>query len=642
MPDEFAVIPFALKKDNSILYALAAGLSLEVAAHLRSCGIDVAIAAPGEQDDDSAKVKLIAIAEELSTQQVLEYIEMADRDRSVHKAISGAIETIGDDIDSAGFSLQLRAVNILGGFELLSVSGELKPDLFVERFRVLMSELAEACGLDEKTKWQASSNNFSAWLMALQLNAHATLAGLNALKAEPSQVYELALKAAKLDPSQTRLREHLVDFIRNTELERPTNPMAAGTALEAVCGKTEPDWDSLFCYGILMMNGSEPARAAKIFSLLLEDKFPPKGNNKKADAAMMAGIAFNHAERFGEAQRVLGIAMKDEGNRVDAIVESAKSSAGLGELAVAERLWKRATELDPQNEDAWMNLAQAALQHGRHEEGIKMFKKVAKLVDLSREAMIAIADIFMGIDDLTAAIEISRRYVDAHQGDALAHVTLATAYNKKGQHKMALKALEKAELCHGVEEFRSFIIRQQRVAEHPKIEELFKKTAADALDGDAQHAEKALQKIVDEHTDFVEARYFLGVAMRRNDKLSEAEEIFKLLLVESDLPGCHKELTGICAILGRSSEALEHAEAALEETPGEEDPTLFTNMAAALMENDRIDDALKFAQRAEMHMPEDAFTQRIMALLKNRMGKRGLLKNLKAVLKEAWSWKRKK
>ncbi|MCF6227667.1 MAG: tetratricopeptide repeat protein [Planctomycetes bacterium] len=641
MADEFAVIPFALQKDDPKLYALAAGLSMEVAAYLRECGVDVAIAAPGEQDEDSADVKLIAIAEEMDTQQVIEYVEMVAGENEVNKAVSGAIEIIDDDFESAGFILRLRAVNIAGGFELYSGQCKITPSTYKAEFSSCLKDIASVCQL-ESTDWQPSSDNFKAWVMAMQLSAYATLAGLHALKTEPSQVYELALTAAKLDSKQTRIREHLVDFIRHTELERQTDPKTAATTLETVCGKITPDWDSLFCYGILMMNASEPARAAKTFSLLLDDKFPPEGENKKADAAMMAGIAFNAAERWQEAQRALSVAMKDEENRVDAIVESAKSSAGLGEWTVAERLWQRAVELDPQNEDGWMNLATRAMDYGEIEKALKIFKKVSKLEEPSREAMATIADVFLQIGDLSDAVEVAKRFAEDLPGDALANIVLATAYNKNGRHKLALKSLEKAELCHGVAEFEPIIVRQRRFAKHPEIEELFKKSAANALDGDAAEAALELQGIVEKHEDFVEARYFLGVALRRDEKLSEAEQVFTQLLIDSDLPGCHKELTGICAVQGRSKEALAHAEAALEDMAGEDDPQLFTNLAAALMENDRIDEALKYAQRAEMHMPDDEFTKRVLALLKQKMSKRGLIKNLRAVMKEAWSWKRKK
>ncbi|MDC1142625.1 tetratricopeptide repeat protein [Planctomycetota bacterium] len=641
MPDEFAVIPFALKKDEPAMYALAAGLSMEVAAWLRQGGVDVAIAAPGEQDDDSVDIKLIALSEEMDDAQVLEYIEMAVGENEVRTAISGVLEPSVDMLNE-GFVLKLRAVNVTGGFGLMADECTVRPDDFAASLGRVLGDLAESCGLDVSESWQPTSSNFTAWLMAVQLNAHATLAGLNVRKTVANDVYELALNAAKLDPKQMRVREHLVDYIRHTELERPSDPMTAGVTLEAVCGKTDPDWDSLFCYGILMMNANDPARAAKTFSILLEEKFPPSGDNKTADAAMMAGIAFNAAERFAEAQRALSVAMKDETSRVAAIVESAKSSAGLGEMAVAERLWQRATELDPQSEDAWMNLATRAMDRGEIENATKIFKKVSKLEDPSRAALATVADVFMNLGDYSGAITVAKRFAEDHPGDALAHVALATAYNKNGRHKVALKALEKADLCFEAEELRPIIARQRRFAEHPEIEDEFKAAAEFALEGDAATAESKLRSIVERFNDFVEAEYFLGVALRRQEKLAEAETLFKRLLIEADIPGCHKELTGISAMQGKKDEALEHAEAALEETSGDDDPQLYTNMAAALMENDRIDEALKFAQRAEMHMPDDEFTKRVLALLKQKMGKRGLLKNLGAVLKEAWSWRRKK
>jgi hypothetical protein len=69
-----------------------------------------------------------------------------------------------------------------------------------------------------------------------------------------------------------------------------------------------------------------------------------------------------------------------------------------------------------------------------------------------------------------------------------------------------------------------------------------------------------------------------------------------------------------------------------------EDPTAMTNYAAALTENGRLEEALKYAQRAGAIMPDDPVNQRLLDLLEARFRKRSFLTNMKSVLKEAGSW----
>ena len=102
------------------------------------------------------------------------------------------------------------------------------------------------------------------------------------------------------------------------------------------------------------------------------------------------------------------------------------------------------------------------------------------------------------------------------------------------------------------------------------------------------------------------------------------------------LPGLEKQLTQIYSALGEPKKALEYAQKAIDAAP--DDPTAMANYAGALLENERIDEALKYAQRASAIMPDDPMTQRLLALLEARFGKRGFGANLRSVLKDAGSW----
>jgi tetratricopeptide (TPR) repeat protein len=234
------------------------------------------------------------------------------------------------------------------------------------------------------------------------------------------------------------------------------------------------------------------------------------------------------------------------------------------------------------------------------------------------------------------ALEAAERYAQEYPGDAIAHVLHASALNASGRHKRALKTLAQAEVCVGAGELEDLITRQRRFAEHPDAEARFRKLAGDAVEDDAEQAEQGLRALLEAWPDFWEARMFLGIALRRQEQWQEARKVLEELRSERELPGIDKELTGIYSVLNEPKLALEAAKRAMEAAP--EDATLITNYAAALLENGDVDDALKYAQRAEMLMPGDERTAKVMQLIAIKMKKRGLIKNFRAVFRDAADW----
>jgi len=145
-----------------------------------------------------------------------------------------------------------------------------------------------------------------------------------------------------------------------------------------------------------------------------------------------------------------------------------------------------------------------------------------------------------------------------------------------------------------------------------------------------------MRELIERFPEFWEAHLFLGISLRRLERWQEAREVLEHLKANQQLPGIDKELTGIYSQLGQPEKALECAKQAMDAAP--EDPTLLTNYAAALLENDRVDEAAKYAARAEMLMPGDEPTAKLMELIKLRMTRRGMIKNFAATIKEAASW----
>jgi superkiller protein 3 len=61
--------------------------------------------------------------------------------------------------------------------------------------------------------------------------------------------------------------------------------------------------------------------------------------------------------------------------KADDLIESARAAVDSGNLAIAEVLLKRATEVDPKNKFAWNNLGLIYLQVRQDDQAIAAFQK---------------------------------------------------------------------------------------------------------------------------------------------------------------------------------------------------------------------------------------------------------------------------
>ena len=123
----------------------------------------------------------------------------------------------------------------------------------------------------------------------------------------------------------------------------------------------------------------------------------------------------------------------------------------------------------------------------------------------------------------------------------------------------------------------------------------------------------------------------LGIALRRMEKWNEAKEQFEEIIKERSVPAADKELTGIYSQLGDLAKALEFAKRAYDAQP--DDPEIIANYAAALLENDELTEAYKFARRAESMAPADEVTRTLIQQILARSESRGFLANIKAAAK---------
>lgn len=635
-----AVIPFSTRISDELAGHVARGLSLELSDWLTDQGGECLVLTSAQTEEDGAWRKLVSFNEELSSEAVNELIHGIP-DENGHEpefklVVSGIIEQIADTQYQDGLHIAISVTDLSGGFSRGRFTADLMPASFGDSIAGLFRQVAEALGLAAKSPYATITRNFQAWLNLLITRALILAAEVGAVARDAKGVYNPALEALRLDPAFTIARDKLGDLAQALVLERGFEAGEAVKALDQAVARSGADWRTLRARGHLMLAANEPSNAAKAFCQVLSGKFEAPDKSERMRAALLAGKAFNLAERHVEAQRVLSVAMQAENLRVEAIVESATSSAALGENAVAERLWRRALELEPQSIAARLYLARLYRSRGEADKAAEQYEELIKAPGLPREVFADAAEFFVVNGRHEQALGAAERYADEHPGDAIAHVLMASSLNALGKHKRALKSLEKAEVCVGVEEIRDLVTRQRRYAEHPDAEQRFRAGADAALTGNAERGEAEMRELLARFPEFWEAHLFLGIALRRRQKWQEARGVLEHLKANQQLPGIDKELTGIYSQLGQPGKALECAKQAMDAAP--EDPTLLTNYAAALLENDKIDEAAKYAARAEMLMPGDEPTRKLQELIKLRMTKRGMIKNFAATIKEATSW----
>lgn len=642
MPPTFAIVPFASRSDEDRSARIAQGLSLELAEWLRAGGAEVPLLTSAQTEEDGAWRRLVNYQEELSPAAVAELLELMrggeddDSTNELRLIASGSLDvtTEGDTVMSLAGSFTVT--DAPGAFAAARIEIALQAQNFGTEVQRLFTELASAMGHQPTTPYETGTANFQAWLNLLITRALKLAADLGALERDEYDIYAPAVEAARLDPAFTSARDRLGELATVAVLERGFEPGPAADALDAVIKHTGRDWRSERVRGQLLLMADKPEQAARSFCMLIKGKFEAPTADERRHAALLAGKAFNQANRYAEAQRVLSLAMEAEHLKVDAIVEAGSSSAALGEAKVAERLWLRAIELDKHSVPARLHLAHLYRREGDAQKAAGQYEALLSAPELPREVFADAAEFFVVNRMHETACATAERYSTEYPGDAIAHVLLASSLNQLGRHKRALKALEQAELCAGVSQIEPLVARQRRFAEHPEAEAEFRRLADVALSGEAADAEKGLQGLVKSFPDFWEAHYFLGVAYRRQQKFEQALQVFEPLHEGHDLPGLDKELTVVNSALGRVEKALEHAQHAIDAAP--DDPTAMTNYAAALLENNRLDEALKYAQRAAAIMPDDPVTRKLTDLLEAKFKKRGLVANFKSVWREATSW----
>jgi len=630
-----AVIPLSSEEGDKHAALVGRGLALEFIDWLKQAKVDCVLLTSTHVDDDGRQRSLVNFSEDLDTATVSDIVNMAQEENvedetdslpDIQIVFSGYLKREGEN-----YEVNFHVTDAAGAYTRGSAQTRITAGSFGSEVSGLFSESAKLAGLIPPPTYNPGTERLAAWNQLMVTRALRLAGEVGALGHDMPDVFEPAIKAARLDRGCKAARERLCELAEVLVFERGFDPQRALHAVDDVTRLVGANWRSVQVRGQLLEALNKPAEAAKHFARLLKGEHEAPTAELRGRAAMSAGRAFNMAGKFEEAARMLARSMKQEELRVESIVESGASSLGMGEVIVAQRLWQRALELEPGHIGAHLRLAHLFAGEGKIEEAGAQYSKLLEIEGVPREVFGDAAEFFYNHKLFETAATAAKRFTEEFPGEAIAHLLHASALNALQRHAEALVEMNQAELCAGVSALKDITLRQRRWAEHPEAEARLHEAADLVFGEEATTASAKLSALVADYPDFWEARMLLGISLRRQQKWEEARKEFEAIIVDRSVPAADKELTGIYSQLGKPDLALVCAKRALDAQP--DDPEVMANYAAALLENDELGEAYKFARRAESMAPTDDVTKRLIEQILARSEKRGFLANIKAAAK---------
>jgi len=228
--------------------------------------------------------------------------------------------------------------------------------------------------------------------------------------------------------------------------------------------------------------------------------------------------------------------------------------AGLGQLALAVKSYKKAISIDPEYAKAHYNLGDAYHHQNKHKESIKSYKK---------------------------SLEIDPEYAEAYNN-------LGNIYRESGEYNQAVRSYEKA-----------LIIKSNFFEANYGLGLTFYEL------GEIESMINHLERAVSIHPNLAEAHNFLGVAYNELGQLDDAVESYlKALDKNPNFSEVYNNLGNAYTELGQLDEAIESYLKALDLNP--DYPALHNNLGNAYKELGQLDNALKSYRNALIHNPDNA------------------------------------
>ena len=130
--------------------------------------------------------------------------------------------------------------------------------------------------------------------------------------------------------------------------------------------------------------------------------------------------------------------------KADELVESARAAGEAGNLAVAEALLKRATEIEPKNKFAWNNLGLVYMSERLDDQAIAAFQKQLEVNPYDEFAYNNLGRVYWQDRKYEEAVKAFNKQLENNPLDKFAHANLGAMYAEWHKYDLAAPELEKA------------------------------------------------------------------------------------------------------------------------------------------------------------------------------------------------------
>jgi Flp pilus assembly protein TadD len=150
------------------------------------------------------------------------------------------------------------------------------------------------------------------------------------------------------------------------------------------------------------------------------------------------------AQQLSVESTVAGGLVPPADMKADDLLESARAAVDAGNLAIAEVLLKRATEIDPKNKFAWNNLGLIYLQVRQDDQAIAAFQKQIEVNPYDEFAYNNLGRAYWQDRKYDEAAKAFNKQLENNPLDKFAHANLGAMYAEWHKYDLAVPELEKA------------------------------------------------------------------------------------------------------------------------------------------------------------------------------------------------------
>ncbi len=160
--------------------------------------------------------------------------------------------------------------------------------------------------------------------------------------------------------------------------------------------------------------------------------------------AFRRAVGSDLAQQLSVESTVAGGLVPPADMKADDLIESARAAVDAGNLAIAEVLLKRATEVDPKNKFAWNNLGLIYLQVRQDDQAIAAFQKQIEVNPYDEFSYNNLGRAYWQERKYDDAVKAFNKQIENNPLDKFAHANLGAMYSEWHKYDLAAPELEKA------------------------------------------------------------------------------------------------------------------------------------------------------------------------------------------------------